>query len=138
MRYAHRPPLSMLALLVVVCSLQSGCDWILPEEPVAGSTQPRSIYALGRLEPAGGIISISAIPGERLQQLDPDVREAVLGNAGTVISFRLGARDAAYLAQEFQPHFSQADFIGLPNHEIYLRLMIDGAPSRPFSAVTLP
>ena len=73
-----------------------------------------------------------------LFQLDPDVREAVLGNAGTIISFRLGARDAAYLAQEFQPHFSQQDFIGLPNHEIYLRLMIDGAPSRPFSAVTLP
>ena len=73
-----------------------------------------------------------------LFQLDPDVREAVLGNAGTIISFRLGARDAAYLAQEFQPVFPQQDFINLPNHEIYLRLMIDGAPSKPFSAITLP
>ena len=50
-----------------------------------------------------------------LFQLDPDVREAVLGNAGTIISFRLGARDAAYLAQEFEPVFDQPDFINLPN-----------------------
>ncbi len=53
-----------------------------------------------------------------LFQLDPDVREAVLGNAGTVISFRLGAKDAAYLAQEFRPVFTQRDFINLPNHDI--------------------
>lgn len=73
-----------------------------------------------------------------LFQLTPDVREAVLGNAGTIISFRVGARDAAYLAQEFQPTFSQQDFINLPNHEIYLKLMIDGALSSGFSARTLP
>ncbi|MEM8971718.1 MAG: type IV secretion system DNA-binding domain-containing protein [Pseudomonadota bacterium] len=72
-----------------------------------------------------------------LFQLDPDVREAVLGNAGTIISFRLGARDAAYLAQEFQPEFSQLNFLRLPNYDIYLRLMIDGRPSKPFSATTL-
>lgn len=73
-----------------------------------------------------------------LFQLDQDVREAVLGNAGTIISFRLGASDANYLAQEFQPVFSQLDFINLPNHDILLRLMIDGTPSKPFSATTLP
>jgi uncharacterized protein DUF87 len=73
-----------------------------------------------------------------LQQLHPDVRHAVLGNAGTLISFRLGAEDAAYLAREFEPVFAADDFLRLPNYSIYLRLMIDGEPSKPFSAVTLP
>lgn len=73
-----------------------------------------------------------------LQQLDPDVRHAVLGNAGTLISFRLGAEDASYIAEEFAPTFRAGDLINLPNHSIYLKLMIDGAPSRPFSATTLP
>ena len=71
-----------------------------------------------------------------LHQLDPDVREAVLGNAGTIISFRLGAKDARCIAEEFQPVFSQHDLINLPNHNIYLKLMIDGMPSQPFSATT--
>jgi hypothetical protein len=70
-------------------------------------------------------------------QLEPDVRHAVLGNAGTLISFRVGAEDAAYLAREFEPVFETQDLIGLPNHRIYLRLMIDGEPSKPFSARTL-
>lgn len=70
-------------------------------------------------------------------QLDQTIREAVLGNAGTIVSFRLGARDARYLAEEFQPQFVQEDFLTLPNHDMYLRLMIDGMPSKPFSATTL-
>lgn len=73
-----------------------------------------------------------------LFQLDPAVREAVLGNAGTMISFRLGAHDASYMAAEFQPEFTQLDFLRLPNYDIYIRLMIDGMPSPPFSATTLP
>ena len=70
-------------------------------------------------------------------QLDPDIRHAVLGNAGTLISFRVGAEDAAHLAKEFEPKFSRLDLINLPNRHIYLKLMIDGAPSVPFSAVTV-
>ncbi|MFY0610694.1 MAG: type IV secretion system DNA-binding domain-containing protein [Hyphomicrobiaceae bacterium] len=70
-------------------------------------------------------------------QLTPGVREAVLGNAGTIISFRVGARDAAYLAQEFQPTFSQQDFLNLANHDIYIRLMVEGAAGRGFSANSL-
>ncbi len=73
-----------------------------------------------------------------LFQLDPHVREAVLGNAGTLISFRLGAGDAKYLSQEFHPEFVPIDFIRLPNHDVYLRLMVDGSPTKPFSATTLP
>jgi hypothetical protein len=73
-----------------------------------------------------------------LHQLEPDIRHAVLGNAGTIISFRLGPEDAASVAREFEPVFSHLDLMNLPNHDIYLKLMIDGTPSRPFSATTLP
>ena len=72
-----------------------------------------------------------------LLQLDPDIRSAVLGNAGTLISFRVGAQDAIYLEKEFLPEFSQRDLVQLPNYDIYVKLMIDGTPSRPFSAQTL-
>ena len=72
-----------------------------------------------------------------LHQSQPEVRHAVLGNAGTLISFRVGAEDAAYRAREFVPVFDSEDLVRLPNHHIYLRLMIDGEPSKPFSAVTM-
>lgn len=73
-----------------------------------------------------------------LHQLDPDIREAVIGNAGSLISFRLGASDAGFIARELEPIFAPVDLLNLPNHNIYLKLMIDGAPSKPFSAATLP
>src|SRR6202171_6075560 len=72
-----------------------------------------------------------------LHQLEPDVRHAVLGNAGSIISFRVGAEDASYLTREFQGRFEEMDLLQLPNYRIYLKLMIDGTPSKPFSAVTL-
>ncbi|UWU75954.1 type IV secretory system conjugative DNA transfer family protein [Bradyrhizobium huanghuaihaiense] len=72
-----------------------------------------------------------------LHQLEPDVRHAVLGNAGTIISFRVGSEDATYLTREFQERFDEADLLQLPNCRIYLKLMIDGTPSLPFSATTL-
>ena len=71
---------------------------------------------------------------QHLHQLEPDIRHAVLGNAATLISFRVGAEDAGFLAREFQPKFEVQDLINLPNRDIYLKLMIDGTPSRPFSA----
>jgi DNA helicase HerA-like ATPase len=73
-----------------------------------------------------------------LAQLEPDVRHAVLGNAGTIIAFRVGGEDAPYLAREFQARFETLDLMQLENHHIYLKLMIDGMPSKPFSALTLP
>jgi hypothetical protein len=72
-----------------------------------------------------------------LTQVEPPVIDAVLGNAGTIICFRLGPRDAAVMAGEFEPKLEATDLVNLPNHEIYLKLMIDGAPSQPFSAVTM-
>lgn len=73
-----------------------------------------------------------------LSQLDPAVRDAVLGNAGTLIAFRLGGADAAPLAREFEPVFEARDFTTLANHSVHVRVLIDGSPSRPFSATTLP
>lgn len=71
-----------------------------------------------------------------LFQLEPDIRHAVLGNAGTLISFRLGAEDAGYISREFDERFGVGDLLNLPNRHIYLKLMIDGQPSKPFSAAT--
>jgi len=73
-----------------------------------------------------------------LHQLDRDILEAVLGNAGTLICFRLGPSDAVYLEKEFYNVFTKYDLMNLPNFHIYIKLMIDGKPSRPFSAYTLP
>lgn len=71
-----------------------------------------------------------------LNQIDEDIKRAVLGNVGTVISFRVGTEDAMHMAKEMYPEFDVEDFINLPNYKIYLKLMIDGKPSRPFSAIT--
>lgn len=71
-----------------------------------------------------------------LAQLDPVILGAVLGNVGTTVAFRVGAVDAPRLAREFEPVFEARDLIALPNHRLYLRLMIDGSVSKPFSAET--
>ena len=72
-----------------------------------------------------------------LYQLDPNVRASVLGNVGTIVAFRLGITDAKLMAKEFYPIFKTEDFISLANYSIYLKLMIDGKPSIPFSADTI-
>ena len=66
------------------------------------------------------------------------VRDAVFGNVGTMIIFRVGADDADFLEKEFEPEFMAQDLVNLPNYNVYLKLMIDGITSRPFSATTLP
>ena len=72
-----------------------------------------------------------------LSQLSEEIRDAVLGNAGTLIAFRLGISDASYLAKEFYPIFEAIDLINLSNYEICLKLMIDGKPAVPFNAKTI-
>jgi len=72
-----------------------------------------------------------------IDQLEEKIRAAIFGNVGTIISFRIGSYDAKYLAQEFHPVFDEEDLVNLPNFHIYLKLMIDGVISKPFSAVTL-
>lgn len=73
-----------------------------------------------------------------IEQLDEKIRSAIFGNVGTIISFRVGAEDAKILAREFYPVFGEEDLVSLPNYHIYLKLMVNGVTSRPFSAVTLP
>lgn len=77
------------------------------------------------------------LANQHLHQLEPDVMHAVLGNVGTLITFRVGPEDARMLAREFEPVFSPEDLVNIPNYDIYLKLIIDGAPSKPFSATTL-
>ncbi len=71
-----------------------------------------------------------------LSQLETEIRDAVFGNAGTLIAFRVGALDASTVARELSPTFEADDLLSLPNFSIYLRLMIEGEPSKPFSAWT--
>src|SRR5262249_12750152 len=75
-----------------------------------------------------------SVAHQYLHQLEPDVRHAVLGNVGSTISFRVGIEDAPYLAREFRSKFTELDLLQLPNYRVYLKLMIDGTPSKPFSA----
>lgn len=71
-----------------------------------------------------------------LSQLDPQIRDAIWGNVGTMISFRLGAADAELFEKEFYPELLASDLIRLPNYSIYLKLMVHGTMSSPFSAET--
>jgi DNA helicase HerA-like ATPase len=71
-----------------------------------------------------------------LGQLPTEVRDAVFGNAGTFVAFRVGALDAPTVARELSPVFEPDDLLSLPNFSVYLRLMIDGEPSRAFSGDT--
>jgi hypothetical protein len=66
------------------------------------------------------------------------VRDAVFGNVGTIITFRVGAADGEFLEKEFMPEFLQNDLVNLAKANIYIKLMIDGVSSKPFSATTLP
>jgi hypothetical protein len=78
------------------------------------------------------------IAHQYIEQMEEEVRAAVFGNVGTMIVFRVGAYDAEVLEKEFMPQFTQEDIVNLGFAQIYLKLMIDGISSAPFSATTLP
>lgn len=78
------------------------------------------------------------IAHQYIEQMTEDVRNAVFGNVGTMISFRVGAFDAEVLEKEFAPKFEAEDLVNLGFAQIYLKLMINGVSSSPFSARTLP
>lgn len=71
-----------------------------------------------------------------LHQLEPEILHAVLGNAGTLVSFRLGAEDAGYISREFGGRFAVTDLTALENRKVAIKLVIDGEPSKAFSAST--
>ncbi len=78
------------------------------------------------------------IAHQYIEQMTEEVRAAVFGNVGSMIVFRVGAFDAEFLEKEFAPFFTQEDLVSLGFAQIYLKLMIDGVSSKPFSATTLP
>ncbi len=78
------------------------------------------------------------LANQYIMQLDEVVRDAIFGNVGTIVSFRVGATDAEYLEKEFEPVFTMNDIVNLPKYNIYLKLMIDGISGDAFSATTLP
>ncbi|KKQ46415.1 MAG: hypothetical protein US63_C0002G0028 [Candidatus Moranbacteria bacterium GW2011_GWC2_37_8] len=78
------------------------------------------------------------LANQYITQIDEKVRDAIFGNAGTIISFRVGATDAEFLEKEFAPVFVQNDIVNLPKYNIYLKLMIDGIAGDAFSAQVLP
>lgn len=66
-------------------------------------------------------------------QLDDKIKDAVFGNVGTTVVFRVGADDAEYLEHQFEPYFDKSDLINIPVGHAYIRLLVDGQPSNPFS-----
>ncbi len=78
------------------------------------------------------------IAHQYIEQMEEEVRDAVFGNVGTMITFRVGAFDAEVLEKEFAPQFTAVDLVNLGYIQIYLKLMIDGISSQPFSATTMP
>jgi hypothetical protein len=65
------------------------------------------------------------------------VKPAIFGNVGTLVTFRVGAEDADFLEKEFSPEFMATDLVNAGKHNFYIKLMIDGVASRPFSAQNL-
>jgi type IV secretory pathway TraG/TraD family ATPase VirD4 len=65
------------------------------------------------------------------------IRDAVFGNVGTMMSFKVGAEDAEYLAKEYSPTLSEQDIINIANYKTYIKLNIDNTTSRPFSLETI-
>ena len=77
------------------------------------------------------------IAHQYVEQVEEEIQAAVFGNVGTILSFRVGAGDAEFMAKEYAPFFDEEDMVYLAKYDIYLKLMIDGVASNPFSATTL-
>ncbi|MEK7662478.1 MAG: type IV secretory system conjugative DNA transfer family protein, partial [Patescibacteria group bacterium] len=78
------------------------------------------------------------IAHQYVEQMPEEVRAAVFGNIGTMAIFRIGSYDAEIFEKEFAPEFTSEDIVNLGFAQIYIKLMIDGIGSKPFSAQTLP
>lgn len=83
---------------------------------------------LGQLEQAAGAQGAGS----------KDLRDAVFGNAGTEIAFRIGVEDAEIMAKEFAPVFNEFDLVNIDRFNAYVKLMINGTGSKPFNMATLP
>lgn len=77
------------------------------------------------------------ITNQYIAQLDEKIRDAVIGNAGNLISFRIGAADAEFLVKEFDP-LQIDDLTNIDKYNFYTKILIDGAPTRPFNCQGIP
>jgi len=75
--------------------------------------------------------------GGKGKQEDTTIRDAVFGNVGSMLTFKIGAQDAEYMAKEFAPVFSEQDLINIANYQAYVKLNINNATSRGFSMATV-
>lgn len=73
------------------------------------------------------------VANQFIGQLDEKIKDAVFGNVGSIVSFRVGPEDAAYMEKQFEPTFEQGDLQNLPIGSAYTRLLITGQPTAPFS-----
>ena len=73
-----------------------------------------------------------------IQQLIPEIKNAVFGNVGTQVIFRIGPDDADYMAKQFDPYLGASDFLKVDNYHAYIRLLASGKPMPPFSLETIP
>jgi type IV secretory pathway TraG/TraD family ATPase VirD4 len=73
------------------------------------------------------------VANQFIGQMDEEVKNAVFGNVGTLMSFRVGVTDASYLAHEFQPVFGETDLINIDRYNIYMKTIVDNDPVPPFS-----
>lgn len=78
------------------------------------------------------------LANQYIDQVQEDIRAAIFGNAGTIMTFLVGANDAAYMAREFKERFKEEDILSLGNYQAMLKLCIDGTTSHPFFCYTLP
>jgi hypothetical protein len=78
------------------------------------------------------------LANQYMAQIPEEVQKAILGNAGTIISFAIGASDAQILFKEFAEVFSETDLVNLSNYQVAIKMTIDGHSQRPFLAQTLP
>lgn len=78
------------------------------------------------------------LANQYLAQMDEQTLAAVFGNVGSLVCFQVGAQDAEVLAEQLGGDVQKGDLLQLPRYQAYVRLLIDGQPSRPFSMQTLP
>ena len=78
------------------------------------------------------------LANQYMAQIPEEVQKAILGNAGSIVSFSSGASDAEILFKEYAEVFSQNDLVNLSNYQVAIKLMVDGQSTRPFLAHTLP
>jgi len=72
-----------------------------------------------------------------IKQLKDNIKDAVFGNVGSILSFRVGSEDAEFLQKQFEPVFSASDIVNLDNFNLYAKLMVKNQVSRPFSMITV-